>query len=279
MPVSDELKALVDQMPDPDGKGMYTQNIDKNRIERAVAALHAGGRDNVVGLIEMLGDPGSDEDAKPHYALHCLANHALQIKDEAARKMISETLSAELSAEHSKYVKRFLCQELQWLGHKEATPALGNLLLDEDLVEPATMALVAIREGAAVQLRVALPLARGKCRLNIVQGLGSVEDRQSTAALEELLNDEGPEVRMAAGWALARIGDPDSVSALIKAADADPGWERIQATKHCLMMAEKLSAAGQTDPSTEIYTYLRDTRTDPSEGYVREAAEKALESA
>ena len=29
MAVSEQLKALVDQMPDPDGRGMFTENIDK----------------------------------------------------------------------------------------------------------------------------------------------------------------------------------------------------------------------------------------------------------
>jgi hypothetical protein len=62
----------------------------------------------------------------------------------------------------------------------------------------------------------------------------------------------------------------------MKAADVEPGWERIQATKNCMVLAEKLVAAGKKSDAAKIYKYLRDTRKDPSEKYVRDAAEKAM---
>ena len=174
MAVSTELKALVDQMPDPDGKDMYTENIDKEVIEKAIAEICEGGRENMVGLIEMLGAPGSEQDVKPRYALRCLANHVLAVKDQQARKELSDALATALLSDRSNHVKRFLCQELQWAGGEEAVPALGMLLLDDELVEPATMALLAIRQGAAEQFRAALPNAQGKCRINVIQALGDV---------------------------------------------------------------------------------------------------------
>ncbi|HUT13633.1 MAG TPA: HEAT repeat domain-containing protein [Thermoguttaceae bacterium] len=280
MAVSEQLKQLVDQMPDADSRGMYTTDIDKDKIEKAVAEIAKGGRENVLGLVEMLGEPGSEEDVKPHYALHCVANHALIAGDERARKELAETLAGQLSNPALwTYNRAFLCQELQWVGHGEASAALGALLLDEDLVEPATMALTAIRDGAAEQFRAALPRAQGKCRLNVVQGLGAVEDRQSVRALQQALGDADREVRLAAGWGLSRMGDAGSVDALLKAADVEPGWERVEATKHCLVLAEKLAAAGGKDQAAKIYSHLRDTRKDPTEKYVREAAEKALAGA
>jgi hypothetical protein len=75
---------------------------------------------------------------------------------------------------------------------------------------------------------------------------------------------------------LARIGDGGSAEALLNAADVQPGWERIQATKHCLVLAENLLAAGRRDMAERIYTHLRETRTDPAERYVRDAAKKGL---
>ncbi len=278
MAISEELKNLVAQMPDPDGRGMLTENIDKEKIEAAIAEVYKGGRESVLALVEMLGEPGSEEDVKPHYALHCLANYVLIVEDEKARKELAETLAGQLGGHLSDYHKAFLCQELQWAGGQEATAALGRLLLDDGLVEPATMALTAIKDGAAEQFRAALPNAKGKCRLNVVQGLGAVGDTQSTAALMHALSDPDREVRLAAGWGLARMGNAGSVDALIKAADAQPGWERIQATKHCLVLAEKLTAAGQKSPATRIYSHLRNTRKDPSEKYIRDAAEKALQA-
>jgi len=279
MAVSDKLKALVDQMPNPDGRGMYCTDIDKEKIEKAVAEIHQGGRENILGLIEMLGEPGTEEDVKPHYALHCLANHVLIIKDENARRQLSETLISQLGGNLSDYNKAFLCQELQWAGRREATAALGKLLLDEQLLEPAAMALVAIRDGAAEQLRAALPQAKGKCRLNIIDGLAALGDAQSAGALKQALADADSEVRIAAGAGLAKIGDPSAADALLKAAEVGPGWERIQATKNCLVLAEKLTAAGNKAEAVKIYSRLRDTRKDPSERYVRQAAEAALAAA
>ena len=279
MAISKNLAALVDQMPDPDGRDMYTKDIDDKKIEKAIAEIYQGGRDNVVGLIAMLSTPGSEQDVKPRYALRCLSNHILAAKDEKARKAMCEVLAAELASERPPFVKRVLCQELQWAGGEEAVPALGTLLLDENLVESATMALLAIRNGAAEQFRNALPTAQNKCRLNIIQALGDLKDEESVAQLRSALNGPNREVRLAAGWGLSRIGDGGSVELLINEADNRTGWERIQATKHCLVLAEELPKVGRKDLADKIYTHLRDTRSSASEKYVREAAERGLQPA
>lgn len=276
MAVSDKLKALVDQMPNPDGRGMYTENIDKEKIERTVADIHRGGRENVLGLIEMLGEPGSEENVKPHYALRCLGNHVLIIKDENARRQFAETLASQLGGDLSTYNKAFLCQELQWAGRREAVGALGKLLTDEALCDPAAMALTAIGDGAAEELRRAVPNAKGPCRLAVIDALAALADAGSANVFKEALRDPDREVRLAAGSGLARLGDPGSVDLLIRAADVEPGWERIQQTKHCMVLAEKLAAAGRRSEAGKIYSHLRNTRTDPSEKYIRDAAEKAL---
>jgi len=280
MAVSEKLKALVDQMPNPDGRGMYCENIDKDKIEKAVAKIHEGGRENVSGLIEMLGEPGAAENVKPHYALHCVANYTLVIEDEKGRKELCETMAAQLgNGDLSDFNKGYLCQELQWAGRREAVPALGKLLLNEDLVEPAAMALAGIGgEEAIKQLREALPKAKGKCRLNIIDGLAALADAGSAKAFKEALKDTDREVRIAAGAGLAKIGDAAAVDDLIEAAGAEPGWERIQATKNCLVLAEKLAADGKMDAAKKIYNYLRESRKDPSEKYVKDQAEKALDA-
>lgn len=279
MKISEKLRALVAQMPDPDKRAMFTTDIDKQKIEKALEEMFRGGRETVLALIDMLGRPGEDSDVKPHYASHCLENYALVVRDEKARREFSETLAGELRGERPNYVKAFLCQQLQWSGGKEACAALGEQLLDEELVEPAAMALVAIREGAAEQLRTALPRAKGKCRLNIVQGLGALRDEASLSVLGDALKDPDRETRIAAGWALSRMGDVASVDALIHAAGVEPGWERIQAAKHCLVLAEKLLASGRHSEAETIYKSLRDSRTGPSEAYLREAAERGLAAA
>jgi hypothetical protein len=276
MSASEDLQRLVNQLPSPDGRGMFCTGIDKVTIEQTIAAIHQGGKANVLGLIDLLGQPGEPGDVKPHYALHCLGNHLLQIKDEAARLEFAQTLASQLGGSRPKAIQAYLCQELQSFGHSEAATALGKLLCDEELSAPAAMALVAIREGAAPPLRAALAEAKGACKLNIVQALGQIGDRESISALQALVSDEDREVRLAAAWGLARMGDAGSVDRLIQAAGVESGWERIQATKHCLVLAERLAASAQKVPAARIYMYLRDTRSEPHEKYVRDAAEKGL---
>jgi hypothetical protein len=279
MAASEQLKTLVAQMPDPDDRNMFTKNIDKERIEGAIAQIEEGGRESVRGLVDLLDTPGSAADVKPHYALHCLGNRALLTRNEKARREFCQTMAGELGSNRSTYVKSFLCQELQWAGRKEATPALGKLLSHEELSAPAAMALVAIGEGAAEQFRAAWPNAKGKCRLNILHGLAATGDRESADLLRKAMGDEDAEIRLTAGWGLARLGDAEAGGLLIQAADASAGWARIKATQHCLVLAENLAAAGRKKEAAQIYQHLVNTRTDPTEAYIREAATRGLKQA
>jgi hypothetical protein len=276
MPVSENLKDLIDQMPDPDRQGMFCTGIDKEKIERAIAEIQKGGKDNVLALIDLLAEPGSGDDVKARYALHCLGNFALQQKNEPARRNYSEALASQLGGGRPRGVQAYLCQELQYAGRREAVAALGKLLADEQLVDAAALALVAIKDGAPEVLRAALPEAAGRCRLVIVHSLAELADAQAGDVFLKALTDPAREVRLAAGAGLARIGEARGAGLLLKATQSQTGWERIQQTKHCLVLAEKLAAAGKKTPAVRIYKALHGGRNDPSETYIREAAERGL---
>lgn len=274
MEQSARLKSLLDRLPDPDERGTLS-NIDKDKVEKAVAAIHQGGRENVLGLIEMLVEPGQGDDVKPHYALHCLAVHVCQLQGDGPRREFAQTLASQIGGQRPKGVQKYLIRQLQVAGGREVVETLGKALLDDELCEPAAQALVAIGDGAAEQLRAALPKVTGRCRLTIVQNLGVVGDAGSIDALKGALGDGDAEVRLAATWALANVGDAGSVGLLLKAADAE-GWERNQATKACFLLAERLAASGKRDQATKIYAHLQQTRTDATERHVRDAAQNAL---
>jgi len=278
MAVTEQLRLLVDQMPNPDGRGMYTDNIDKDKIEKATAAIAQGGKENVLGLIELLGEPGSAENVKPHYALHCVVNHALIAGDEPLRKQTCEALASQLSNETlHPYNRSYLCQELQWAGRDEACEALGKVLLDEDVTDAAATALAAIGgERAASQLRAAVVKSQGKARLNLIDALAALAEPQSADAFKEALHDEDREVRIAAAVGLAHLGQADAAEDLFKAADSAKGWERTQTTKACLVLAEKLAAAGKKSQAKQIYQRLQKTRNGDAEEHIREAAQRGL---
>lgn len=278
MAVSEQLKKLVAQMPDPDRKGMYTENIDKAKIDKAVAEIARGGKENLLGLIEMLGEPGSTENAKPHFALHCVVNHSLIKRDTKLREEFCEAMGSQLQNKKlHPYNRAYLCQELQWAGRDEACPALGKVLLDKDVSDAAATALAAIGgERAASQLRTAAERARGKALLNLIDALAALAEPKSTATFQAALKDDDREVRIAASLGLANLGQPNSAELLLKAADSAKGWERTQLTKSCLVLAEKLAAGGKQREAKRIYEQLQKTRTSKDEKHIQEAARRGL---
>ncbi len=273
---SSALVGLVNQMPDPDQRGMYCTDIDKEKIEGAIQRILRGGRENIIGVIDMLVEPGKGDDVKAHYALHCMALRVCKLKNDRPRRRFGRTLASQIGGDRPKEVQKYLIQQLQVAGGKEVVEALGRVLVDEDLCEPAAQALVAIGDGAAEQLRGALSRVRGQCQLTILQNLGVVRDTNSVGTLKKAVSDEDEAVRIAAVWALANIGDADSANMLLRAADKADGWERIQATKACLLLAENLRAAGKQSEAARIYKHLRNTRTKPAERYVSDAAKTGL---
>jgi HEAT repeat protein len=272
---SSSLADLVNKLPDPDEKGMLTK-IDKEVVDNVISEIHEGGRRSIRALIDMLVEPGKGNDVKPRYALHCLAVYVCKLNDDGQRRAFAKALASQLGGDRPKAVQGYLVRQLQVAGGQEVAAVLGKLLHDQELCEYAAQALVAIGDGAAEQLRNALPKAEGKCRLTIMQNLGVVRDSRSVRSLEKGINDEDREVRLAAAWALANIGDTGAVGVLLRAADAESAYERIKATQACLVLAERLLATGEKDEAVRIYSHLRETRTEPAEQYVRDAAEKGL---
>ena len=162
---------------------------------------------------------------------------------------------------------------------EEAVEALGARLLDDELCEYATQALLAIGgESAVAALRKAFRKAEGWNRVTLAQALGVVADSRSVPELRDALRSTNRDLRIAAAWALARIGAESAVADVIGAAERKSGWERIQATNACFLLAQKLAASGKKEKAKSIYMHLRAARKDPSEAYVRDAADAALKS-
>lgn len=274
MKVSDSLLALVNQMPQADARHILGI-VDKEAVEKALGEMLQGGRDNVLGLAALLVEAGTGGDGKVRYALHALAVEVCKRKDPKQRQMFAEALASTLSNDRPQEVQAFVVRQLQVAGGKEVSPALGKLLLDESLSDYACQALLAIKDGAAEQFRAALPKASGKQLLFIAQALGVLRDASSAAALRNLAGNNDRDVHQIAIWALANIGDPSSIDLILKAADKE-GFERIKATQACLLMAENLLASGKKKDAARIYTHLQDTRTDPSERYIKEASARGL---
>jgi HEAT repeat protein len=274
MKPSEKVADLVGQLPGPDTRSVKGTE-GKAEMERTLTKVLEGGRDSIVELAGLLVAPGSGDDSKARYALHALAVMVCQGAGRKHRPVFSEALAGTLEKDRPADVKAFIVRQLQVAGGKEVTAALGKLLGDRELCEPAAQALLAIRSGAAEQFRTALAKVEGGQRLTVVQALGVLRDSKSAADLRKLI-DRDRDTRLAALWALGNMGDAGSVDVLLKAADVKVPHERIKATQACLLLAERLRAAGRDGDARRVLQHLKDTRTEDAEKYVREAAERGL---
>jgi len=103
-----------------------------------------------------------------------------------------------------------------------------------------------------------------------------LQDADSAPALKKALGEPDRDVRRTAAWALANLGEASATDALLQSADRAEGWERKEATRNCLLLAERLTAIGKQSQATRIYAHLRETRQDPDERHIRETVERAL---
>ncbi len=275
MAPSPQVVELVKRLPDPDGNRMLS-SIDKKVVDDVVAELTRGGSGSIGSLADMLAVPGEADDMKPRYALHCMAVQSCTSGD-GPRRSFAQAVAAQLAGDRPKPVKAFLVELLQTAGGDEVVGSLSPLLADEELCDPAARALVAI--GAVDPLRQALPRVQGPNKLNVIQALGEMGDTRSSGPLQTALGDTDADVRLTAAFALANSGDSGSADALFRAAEVDSVWERDQMTNACLLLAEKLAAAGRNNDAINIYRRLLATRTKPEDSHAKVAAARGLVSA
>lgn len=252
---------------------------DPKAAEKIFAEILGGGRDSIAELLALVRVPGEADykSYKAAYVLHGLVIHAGVAGRETERRLLADTLATQLGSDkHSKSAKGVFIRELRTLGGKEAVSALGPQLLDDELGGDATFALLTIRDGAAPHFRNALEKSKGRSRVAVLQALGVLQDKDSVPALKKALTEEDRDVRRTTAWALANMGEASATDALLKSADTASGWERTEATRHCLLLAERLAATGKHPQAARIYTHLIETQNDAADRHIRELAERAL---
>jgi hypothetical protein len=278
----EDVKKLVDQMPtpQPNERGILSKN-DREATFKAIADLHAGGDASVAALVDLLVEPGKGNDHQARYALHGLALYVCGLggrtRNENDRKTFAVSLAKTLDSNRPAAVKEFVIRELQVCGGTEVVAAIGKCLSDKALTDSAASALVAVGgDAAAAELRRILPAFDARQRLIVIQNLGTLRDKDSVKALAAAASDGDVEVRTAACWALANIGEPAGMDACLSAAEKADGYERIQAGKSRLLFADRLRQAGHKSEAQQVLSHLKKTSSDDSEGYLREIADREL---
>ena len=275
------VAAIVNQLPDADRPGTASKFTGPapEEAKKLVAAVLSGGREAILELAEMIRDANGkgEKNFKPGYLLHAIA---LRVGDKGREKeklVFTEALASLLGGVNPPPgAQEYLLRELQCAGGPEVVKTLGELLEKPGIWEHALSVLVAIGTGAGEPLRKALAGAKGRRRLAILQALGSIRDTASTAALASATEDKDENTRLVAGWSLARIATPACVQPVVKAAAKAKNWEKIQANKAALLLAENLAASGNKDKAREACNLLINANQEEDDSYVREAAERII---
>jgi HEAT repeat protein len=269
-----DLAALVDRMPSVDAKdGRYT-GPDPVEAQKVFAEVIKGGKDAVAGVVAMLKDPAGP-DYKARYFLHGMAVYATRPGAAADLKTVCDGLVASLGTQAPKPVKAFVLQELTYVGTKDTAAAVAPFLQDDELCEPAAFALQAMGAGPE-PFRRALAAAKGKNRITCIRALGVMRDAASAPELRKAAADADHNVRMAAGDALADIGDPGAVDILLASADGPEGYDRIQSTIAVLRLAGRLVDAGNKADAERIYRRIWKTHAALTERHMQIAAMQGL---
>ena len=266
----EELAALAEKMPTADPSGKYT-GPDPADAEKVYDEILKGGKENVVGLVSLIVEPGKGDDYKVRYLLHGVVTYVARPGADKDRQMVCDALVSTLGGAAPKAVQGFVIQELQCFSDKTAAAALGKMLLDEELYDPAARALLAIGDTADL-FRRALPAAKGRNRVAIIQALGVLRDAQAAPELKRACADAEADARIAARDALANIGDASAADLLMAGAAKAQGRERTKGTEAALVLAKRLIEAGNKKDAERTYRQLWDTRTATTERHVRIAA-------
>ena len=261
---SKELAAILEDIP----------AVDIATAAGVGRKLIAGGPAMIAELIDLVGQEfGDAAGAMPKYAMHGAAIYAGRPASDKGRKMVAEALAGQLAKKHSADLKAFIIRQLQFCGRPDEVPALAKFLGNQQLCEPAVQALLAIGDDtAAAALRGALVSAKGKHRVTILNAVGRLRDKGSAPAARKFAGDKDRDVRLAALYALGNMGDAESVTVLLAAAEGEESYERTQATDACLLLARRLGEQGETKNAAKICRALSTTRKSPADVYDRCAA-------
>jgi len=261
------LATLIDKLPAQNGAD----------AEQAAKALAAEGQAGVRALVAMLRPADTGGDAKARYALHGLAMYVSRPGAGAERKTFAAAVGAELAGAQPPEVKAFLIRQLQLVRDPAAVAPLARLLGDEAMGVPAAAALTATGGDAVCEtLRKALPAAKGRTRVAIVQALGVLGDGGAAALVAAAMRDADPAVRMAALHAAAAIAEPALLTAMEQLASPSDPNERRCADAAVLRLADKLASSGQQAPAEKVYARLWSRRTGAGDVAVRIAALQGL---
>jgi HEAT repeat protein len=213
--------------------------------------------------------PGAGDDSKARFAVNGLAVYVTRAGAETERLLFARTLLAALAAKPDKQVASFVMTQLQLAGRRESVKPLAGFLRDDVLAGPAAAALQAIGGPEASRtLLKGLDAAPRSARIPIVDALGEMRGREAVKKLLPLAESSDEDLRRAARFALANIGDPAAGAVLSEVRVASSRGERAQAPGLYLLFGRRLAESGRTAEALAAARAILDSHNGPEESQV-----------
>lgn len=238
--------------------------LDELYQNDAIRIMRRAGKAGTKVLLDSLVEAPTYAERKAYLA-------ALRQADEGADVVTS------MLTHHEWYVVRNVADLVGELHLEEAVDALGRVV-DHDDARVRTSVAVALAKiatpGTAQYLRRALNDADRQVRLAVAQHVGGrILGGLAMPLVNAAENEEDPEVQAEFYRALGRIGTPDAVQALARAAQAGGGLLSRRVSVARLAAIDGLGKAGGKKAITTLEELAR------GRGEVREAARRALDEA
>lgn len=236
---------------------------DRDRVDQYTAVLARAGEDGAEALIEQLTSAKSLSDRRIFF-------------DALVRLHAGVPALMHMLGDPRWYVVR---NAADLLGELQASEAEGPLTEaarhDDDRVRRAAAAALAKlgTPRAHHALREALRDNSSQVRMQAAIGLGTLgESRQATTLARALDTEADEDVQIAILGSLGRVGTPDAVQKLLKAAEPDGRLFRKKSTAYRVAAVQALAEAGTREALAGMSTLAADKEKE-----VRDAATKALE--
>lgn len=217
------------------------------KYDQTIADLVSTGEEGLLDLIGRMNPPGKKSNEATEYAIsgwtHFVAN------DNARRNVAANAFEKALQKPLNKEVKAFVIRQLRTIATDDNVDVLSNLLTDEQLSGPASMALASIgtKKANAALLDGIKKTDSDPILLNLVNAIGQAG---YSAAEPELLNlfdkSNSEKSQKVLLTTLAQIGTKESLNLLRDAAEQiNYAYDKKNATAAYLTLLARLNA---TDP-------------------------------
>ncbi len=208
-------------------------------------------------LCSRLVPTGTGNDNKERMAINSLTLFIGKNATEEQRKDYANLLAEAIFASKDRFVTEFLVGQLQLIGKDESAAVLGKLLKDKELCDAACRALLAIgTENASKTLVETLGDVDETNKAAIIKTIGEFKNKDACEKLLEYVTNPNREIRLAALFAIANIGDDSAEKALKKATIVEDPYEKAKAYSFYMLYAKRLAEQGEVKQAVKICTNI-----------------------